>query len=223
MKRRKGIIPEFRADLPRISFRAQTVKLALLPREIDKTLEKPVSLGKLSFLNRRKIIFASIVAIILILIFQSAIIKAALAGALFAICACSTIWKRKYPEIPIGIELIIFGTTVASLAFGPAFGIPFGIALAISAEIISSVIGEGIFFSIIGISLVAFSANYLRGIDFILLGILMTLLFDAITQALPLLSSDAEGRAKAIIFITTHLLFNFTAFKLLAPLVAIFI
>ncbi len=201
---------------PKIHFRARPIALT----EIDRELEEPVSFGKIIRLTRKKILLGSLAAIILILIFQSVIIKALLIAAFFAASACSTIWKRKYPELPIGIELYIFGTTAAAFAFGPIFGIFFGIAAAISAEVISGVIGEGIFFSIAAISLVAVAADFLKPLDFVALGIILTLLYDAVTQAMPLLSNP-EGRIKSIIFIITHVLFNFIAFKLFAPLVSL--
>ncbi len=198
-------------------------KIPSAVREIDENLKKPVEVGKVKIFSRKKIIFGSFVAVALILMFRSIVIQALLTALLFLICSFSTVWKRKYPELPLGVELVIFGTAVASLTYGPVFGAFFGIAAAITAEIASGVVGEGIFFSMVALSLVSVAANFFSGIDFVVLGIVLTLINDAICQALTIATGDVEARAKAAIFITTHLLFNFIVFKLAAPVLSLFL
>lgn len=215
---------EERFKIPKIPFIVKEIqKIHIIPEEMDKKLDEPVEISRLRLFSRKKIIFACFVAIALILIFRSVVVQALLIALLFAACSFSTVWKRKYPELPLGVELVIFGTAVASLTYGPVFGAFFGIAAAIATEVSSGSIGEGIFFSMVALSLVSVAANFFSGIDFVVLGIVLTLINDAICQALSIATGDVEARAKAAIFVTTHLLFNFLVFKLTAPVLSLFL
>ncbi len=138
-------------------------------------------------------------------------------SVLAVIASYSTIYKRVI-RIPSAIELVTLGTVVVSISYGPLPGAVFGIVTTIASEIISSAVDMFTLVYAFARGVIGVVAFYLSGMNIVLLGLLMTLLFNGICQPIYLLPGDIETKIKAFYFFVMSIAFNLLAFFLLGNL-----
>ncbi len=126
----------------------------------------------------------------------------------------STIYKRVV-RIPSAIELVTLGTVVVSISYGPLPGAVFAVVTTIASEIISSAVDMFTLVYAFARGVIGVVAFYLSGMNIVLLGLLMTLLFNGICQPVYLLPGDIETKVKALYFFVMSIAFNLLAFFLL--------
>lgn len=138
-------------------------------------------------------------------------------SVLAVIASYSTIYKRVI-RIPSAIELVTLGTVVVSISYGPLPGAVFAVATTIASEIISSAVDMFTLVYAFARAVIGVVAFYLSGMNIVLLGLLMALLFNAICQPVYLLPGDIETKVKALYFFVMSIAFNLLAFFLLGNL-----
>jgi len=139
-------------------------------------------------------------------------LRGAIVVSILAVFASySTIYKRVF-RIPSAIELVTLGTVVTSISYGPLAGAVFGVTTTIASEIISAGVDMFTIIYAFARGVIGIAAFYLAGVNIVVLGILMVLLFNFICQPFYLLPGDIETKIKAIYFLIINIIFNFIAF-----------
>ncbi len=138
-------------------------------------------------------------------------------GILAVVASYSTVYKRVV-RIPSAIELVTLGTVVVSISYGPLPGAVFAVVTTIASEIISSAVDMFTLVYAFARGIIGIVAFYLSGMNIVLLGLLMTLLFNGICQPVYLLPGDIETKVRALYFLVMSIAFNLLAFFLLGNL-----
>ena len=98
-----------------------------------------------------------------------------------------------------------------------------GVAACVVVTVVAEVFNSGIDAFIIGYiparAAVGFVAAFFPTTNIVTLGLLMSILYNAVAQPLYALQSDAELRFKLIAFVLINVPFNFIIFSLLGELV----
>ncbi len=177
-------------------------------------------LKKEKYLFRWRYVLPSIVLAWVYISLVNSIKGVLVISVLAVIASYSTIYKRVV-RIPSAIELVTLGTVVVSISYGPLPGAIFAVVTTIASEIISSAVDM---FTLVYafargvIGVVAVYAYPMVGGNIVLLGLLMTLLFNVICQPVYLLPGDIETKVKALYFFVMSISFNLLAFFLLGNL-----
>jgi hypothetical protein len=135
---------------------------------------------------------------------------------LIALGSVSMMYQRYFEFSKyIGLELCMMSTVLVALAYGPAFGAFTGFATIFLALIISGNFKHSSFISILALPLVGFSVQFFRDMPLLYVGILMTIIYDALV--LPLYVLLGSRVVSSIIFFITHLMINIWIFTTIAP------
>ncbi|MBI2664620.1 hypothetical protein HYX10_04745 [Candidatus Woesearchaeota archaeon] len=154
-------------------------------------------------------------AVLWLYLFLGSNIKAVAIVSVLAVAASySTIYKRVV-RVPSAIELVTLGTVVTSIAYGPLVGAIFGVLTTIASEIISSAVDMFTMVYAFARGVIGATAFFLAGMNIVLLGVLMVLLFNLICQPVYMLPGDLETKIKALYYFVISISFNLLAFFLL--------
>lgn len=132
-------------------------------------------------------------------------------GILAVLGSYSTIYKR-HIRIPSAIELVTIGTVTTAIAYGPVAGAVFGVVITLASEIISSAVDVFTIIYMIARGAIGVVAFYLGGMNIVILGLLMVLMFNIICQPFYLLPGDIETKMKGLYYLVINVSFNFIVF-----------
>ena len=173
----------------------------------------------LSILNEHKTLAIGVVAGFFLAFALKQYLKEAIVLALLAsISVFSTIYKR-FMRVPPAVELATFSTVMVGVAYGPVTGALFGAIITVVAEIMNSGIDAFIVGYVPGRAVVGFVSAYFPAANIVTLGLLMSVLYNAIAQPMYAFQSDAELRFKLLAFVVVNISFNFIIFSLLGNFV----
>ena len=160
-----------------------------------------------------------ILALLLLLLFFFNI-KAIIAVSILGVLASYSKFYQRYIKVPGVVELLTFSTVMTSIAYGPVVGAAFGIIASFAADIIGADIDLFSFVDMFGRGVIGFLAFHLYSPEgsIVALGLIMTLIFYAISLPLYLLPGDLELKLKAVVYIPLNLAFNFVIFSSLGNL-----
>lgn len=174
-------------------------------------------LNKLTKDRRQLLLFLLLAIVILLLIkrFEQIffIISLILLGSL------SLIHSRffKYSHY-IGFEFCMMATVLTSLAYGPAVGAFTGFVAISIGLILSGYFKHSYFISVLTMPLIGLIVPFFSNLQLSHLGLLMTLIYDAII--LPLYVIIGGSRIiSTTIFFATHVLLNYWIFSTIAPII----
>lgn len=165
--------------------------------------------------NRKYVFFLFLLAAIFVLFTEQA--KAFIVIALLGVAASfSTFYKRVF-QAPPAFELITLSVVAVAAFYGPWVGALFAIVVSISSEIAAQALDP---FSITYIPpriATAFVAPWLlqNGTSIAVVGLLMSLLYNALQQPVYWLLTDPEKRIKSIYFGSLNIPLNFIIFKVI--------
>lgn len=117
----------------------------------------------------------------------------------------------------IGIELCTLATVLISLKYGYALGMLTGFISITSALIVSGYFKPTYFVSVLTMPLIGLIVPLFSGLPLWQIGILMTIIYDAIV--LPLYVFMGSRIPSTIVFFITHLLFNYWVFTTIAQVI----
>ncbi|MBI2141397.1 hypothetical protein HYU16_03150 [Candidatus Woesearchaeota archaeon] len=138
-------------------------------------------------------------------------------GTFIALAAFSMLYNR-WIKVSLGIEFIMLGLVITSVAFGRLSGLVVGMAGLFLAEILSERFTYSTFVSFIGIAVVALAApNVFNQTNSITAtGIIMTVIYDSVIAPGYLMLGSNAG--KTALFVVTHIIFNVWVFSFIAPI-----
>ncbi len=176
-----------------------------------------VSLYKRVLRHKRLLIFSF--AFILLLMLFTAQVKTFIIITVLGLAATfSTFYKRVF-QAPPAFELITLTVVAVSIFYGPGIGALYAIVISITSEIAAQALDP---FSITYIPpriATAFVAPWLYGngagpvSSIPLLGLLMSLLYNALQQPVYYYLTDVEKRIKSFYFSSLNIPLNFLIFK----------
>jgi len=117
----------------------------------------------------------------------------------------------------IGIELCTLATVLISLKYGYVLGMITGFISITSALIISGYFKPSYFVSVLAMPLIGLIVPLFSGLPLWQIGILMTIIYDAIV--LPLYVFMGSRIPSSIVFFVTHVLFNYWVFTTIAQVI----
>lgn len=166
-------------------------------------------------IEKRLIILLALVTLVLLFFFWSYIKLFFVMGAFIALAAFSMLYNR-WIKVSLGVEFVMLGLVITTLAFGRLPGLVVGMAGLFLAEVLSERFTYSTFVSFIGIALVALIApNIFNQTNSITsTGIIMTLIYDAVIAPGYLLLGSNPGRTA--LFVVTHIIFNAWVFSFIA-------
>ncbi len=172
------------------------------------------------FMAKKKFIVLLVLAALVSFLFFWAYVKLLAAMAFFiALGAVSMIYNR-WIKISVGVEFVLLGLVITSVAFGRLPGLVVGVVGLFLAEIISERFTYSTFVSFIGIAAVAVLApNVFQWTNHSITasGIILAVIYDAVIIPGYLMLGSDVGRSS--FFVVTHLIFNIWVFSFIAPLV----
>ncbi len=169
-------------------------------------------------IEKKLIVVIAIVAAVLLFFFWAYVKLLAVMAFFIALGAVSMIYNR-WVKLSVGVEFVMLGLVITSIAFGRLPGLIVGLAGLFLAEIISERFTYSTFVSFIGIAVVALIApNIFHQTNNITsAGIILTVIYDAIIIPGYLLLGSNPGRSA--FFMVTHIIFNIWVFSFIAPMV----
>jgi hypothetical protein len=137
---------------------------------------------------------------------------------LILIASVSMIYQRysKYANY-VGFELCMMSTVLTGLVYGSYFGAFTGFVSIFAALILSGNFKHSSFISVLTLPLIGAIVPFFSHLSLLYLGLLMTILYDAII--LPLYVMLGSRIYSSIIFFITHVLFNYWIFSTIAPFI----
>lgn len=172
----------------------------------------------LKFLIEKKLfVVIAIVAAVLLFFFWAYVKLLVIMAFFIALGAVSMIYNR-WIKVSVGVELVMLGLVINSIAFGRLPGLIVGLVGLFLAEIISERFTYSTFVSFIGIAVIAVIApNIFHQTNSITsAGIILTVIYDAIIIPGYLLLGSNVGRSA--FFVVTHIIFNIWVFSFIAPM-----
>ncbi len=168
--------------------------------------------------GRRFIVLLTLAALVLLFFFW-AYVKLLAVMAFFIALGAASMFYNRWIKVSVGVELVMLGTVITSIAFGRLPGLIVGLVGLFLAEIISERFTYSTFVSFIGIMVIAIIApNIFHQTGSIMsAGIILTIIYDAIIIPGYLLLGSNIGRSA--FFVVTHIAFNIWVFSFIAPLV----
>ncbi len=167
--------------------------------------------------EKRMAVFAAFVSLLLLIFFWS-YIRMAIAMALFIALAAVSMLYNRWIKVSIGVEFVMLGLVITSIAFGTLPGLVVGLVGLFLAEILSERFTYSTFVSFIGITVVALAARTIFGLtngSITATGIIVTVIYNAIIIPGYLLLGSSVGRSA--LFSATHIAFNTWVFSFIAP------
>ena len=170
-------------------------------------------------LSNKWYLLAAFAILLLVVIFFGAQLKAIVIVAILAFFgAFGQIYKRTI-KVPSAVEFVTFGTVIVAVAYGPVAGALFALAIGFAAEIISGGIDAFVVVYLPVKVLAGVAAGLVAIGNIALLGLLISIFINVLSQPIYLLQPDTEVRTKAIVFLVANISFNFLLFKLLGEIV----
>jgi hypothetical protein len=167
--------------------------------------------------EKKGIIVFVIAAAVLLLFFGSYVRALATIGVLITLGFASLLYNRAI-RISLGIELVLMGTVLAGLAYGPlAAFFTGGIAL-FAAEVFNGSFQHSTLVSFIGLAVVSAAIPVVSASSVSTVGVLMALLYNAVLAPGYLLMGSEPW--KVGLFFVTDILFNAWLFILVVPRIA---
>jgi len=171
--------------------------------------------SKLPFLWEKRIgIFFVIAAVLLLYLFRS-IVEVIAVMAVFIVIGVVSLMYNRWIKVSLGFELIMLGIIITGVVYGriPAFVV--GTVALFFAEVITDRFTYSTFVSFVGIFVIAMIVPMFANNNIAVVGIGMTLLYDAIILPGYMLLGSSPWRS--FLFFTTHILFNAWVFIVIAP------
>lgn len=168
--------------------------------------------------EKRLIILFALAGVVLLFFFWSYIKVFFVMGAFIALAAFSMLYNR-WIKVSFGVEFVMLGLIITSVAFGRLPGLVVGMAGLFLAEILSERFTYSTFVSFIGIAVVALTAPNIfnQTSSITATGIIMTVIYDAVIAPGYLMLGSNAG--KTALFVVTHIIFNIWVFSFIAPIV----
>ena len=164
--------------------------------------------------KHKQLLFGSIVGLLIILMFRSFIKDAIVISALSLIAVFSTFYKR-FMRAPPAVELVTFSTVMIGISYGPVAGAIFGAVATLAAEILNSGVDAFIIGYIPARAIIGAVSAFFPATNIVMLGLSMSVLYNALAQPLYAFQGDAELRMKLFAFVVVNVPFNFLAFSVL--------
>jgi hypothetical protein len=122
----------------------------------------------------------------------------------------------------VGIELVTFTTVFVGFLYGPATGFLFGMVLLIIHSILSRMLGPYVIYCIPMMGIVGFLSGYAGaggwfGGDFVLIGIVLSLIYNLVTGTLGTIFGG--NLFKELLWNGTNFMMNLILFWKIAPIV----
>lgn len=180
-------------------------------------LENFASLLRL-LVKKRLIVFLAIALLFLLFFFWS-YIKVLAVMLIFTALAALSMFYNRWIKVSLGVELVMLGLVITSVAFGRLPGLFVGLAGLSLAEVLSERFTYSTFVSFIGVAVAALIApNVFHQTDSITsTGIILTIVYDAVIIPGYLLLGSNIGRSA--LFVATHIIFNIWLFSFIAPII----
>ena len=166
--------------------------------------------------KRKSYIFALFAFIVLFVLF-TAQVKAFIVITILGVAATfSTFYKRVF-QAPPAFELMTLTIAAISIFYGPGIGALYAIVISITSEIAAQALDPFSITYIFPRIVIAFVAPWLyaNGVGIALLGLLMSILYNALQQPVYYYLTDIEKRIKGLYFSTLNIPLNFLVFKFL--------
>lgn len=168
--------------------------------------------------EKRIAILLGLAALFLLIFFWNYIRMVLVMGFFIALAAVSMLYNR-WIKISVGVEFVMLGLVLTSIAFGTLPGLIVGVVGLFLAEIFSERFTYSTFVSFIGIAVVALISRTIfswTGSNITATGIILTLIYNAIIIPGYILLGSSIGRS--LLFTLTHIAFNAWVFSFVAPL-----
>ncbi|MBI2580427.1 hypothetical protein HYV85_01320 [Candidatus Woesearchaeota archaeon] len=171
-------------------------------------------------LRRKRLVIFSFAFILLLMLFTAQVKTFIIITVLGLAATFSTFYKRVF-QAPPAFELITLTVVAVSIFYGPGVGALYALVVSITSEIAAQALDP---FSITYIPpriATAFVAPWLYGngagpvSSLPLLGLLMSLLYNALQQPVYYYLTDVEKRIKSFYFGSLNIPLNFLIFKFL--------
>lgn len=173
----------------------------------------------LRFLVEKRLIVAIAITAAVLAFFFWAYVKQLVVIAFFIFLGAISMLYNRWIKVSVGVELVMLGTIITSVAFGRLPGLVVGLVGLFLAEIISERFTYSTFISFIGIAAAAMAAPDVfqwANHSITSTGIILTIIYDAIIIPGYLLLGSDIGRSA--FFTVTHIIFNIWVFSFIAPL-----
>jgi hypothetical protein len=167
------------------------------------------------WLWERKGILVLVVAIAIVLIFFWAYIKAIMVMAALILLGFLSLLYNRVIRISLGFELIMLITVLAGVMYGPFAAFFVGATALFAVEVFNQSLQHSTVVSFIGLAVVSFAISYLNEMNISALGIIVTLLYNAVIAPGYLLMGSAPW--KTLLFTATDIPFNIWVFLVIAP------
>ncbi len=184
---------------------------------IYKGLKKSSNLLEYILKNRKILLFGVLIGLFF-LFFATRYKRLFFTIILIGLGAASFLYHRYFRYgTYLGFELCMMATVLTSLAYGRHYGIFTGFVSIIAALVIGGNFKHSSFISIFTLPLIGAIVPFFDSMPLLYLGILMTLIYDAIV--LPLYVLFGSRIIPSIIFFVSHMLFNAWVFSVIAPFI----
>lgn len=156
--------------------------------------------------------------IVLLLFFTAETAKVLMLLVMGTVASFSTLYK-KFIRMPPFLELMTVTTVFVGIAYGPVIGAIYGATVSILSEVINTCIDAFIIGYVPARAVVGATAGLIYAtfpdLGVVWLGIIMTIIYNAVGQPLYLLQSDIELRIKAWTFIIGNFFANIIVFAII--------
>ncbi len=172
------------------------------------------------FTRRKHYIFFIVLSIVLIVLFNQ-IVKNLLILALLGLAATFSTFYKKVFQAPPAFELITLTTVAVAIFYSPPTAVFYAIVVSITSEIASQALDPFSITYIFPRIVLVFVSRALYGQgagpvpNIAVLGLLMSILYNALQQPVYYYLTDIEKRIKGLYFSTLNIPINFVVFKFL--------
>ncbi len=166
-----------------------------------------------SLFGHKKAFFWCLAGLLLLIILRAYIKTFVVIAVLGVISVFSTIYKR-FMRVPPAVELVTFSTVLVGIAYGPVHGAVFGAVVTLIAEIVNSGIDAFIIGYVPARAIIGFVSSFFPQANIVVLGTLMSVLYNALAQPLYAFQGDVEVRMKLLAYLAINVPFNFVIFSL---------
>ena len=122
---------------------------------------------------------------------------------------------NRFMPFSIGFELIMMATVLTARVYSPITGLMVGIISLTISELFIMKFKIGLLVSFFGLAVVAFLSSIFSGVDITGIGIVLTLVYNAII--IPGYYFTGSNPLKLFIFSSTHIAWNIYVFMKIAP------
>lgn len=162
--------------------------------------------------NYKKLIV--LLAFILVLYFLFAGIRFIIAVAILIAIGTASMFHQYFFKSPINFELVKLVTVVSAVTFGPVPALMIGIISSFLGKILTGRLEADFIASIVALTIISFLASAFQGINIVVLGIAMVVVYHIIIFPIVLMMGGNIGYG--IIYTGSNIVFNVIVFSLLA-------